>query len=276
MAVSKHFFVAWVPKESCRERIMPRTSGFLFCLGAFVVATMPLWPQIAVPARSFEVASIREHPGPLRVMKGLTISGTLVRFDGYTALMLVQEAYGMKPYEVTYAGQPLTSFYDIMARASGDVPLSNAEMRQMLQTLLAERFRLKVHHESRELDVYVLAVARIGSKLKESPGDGECHSLIGPVNPADRNYRYSYTHCPLSRLVESLSLDRPVVDGTGLTGYYDIAFAATPEFRLRNSSEPGDASVFDVLQSGQGLRLEPRKAPIDVLVIDHVEQPVEN
>ena len=190
--------------------------------------------------------------------------------------MLVEEAYDLKPYEVTYAGKPLNAYYDIAARASGDMPLDRAGMRQMLQNMLTERFGLKFHRELRQLDVYVLAIAKNGPKLKESSIDGECHSLIGPRKPEDRNYRYSYTHCPLSRLVESLSLRRPVIDGTGLAGAYDIAFDATPEFRLENSSEPGDVSVFDVLQSGLGLRLEERKAPAEVLVIDGIEKPLEN
>lgn len=254
---------------------MPGIAVTLLSLSVLATLTTLLWPQAAAPARSFEVASIREHTGPLRVIKGFQLSGTLVRLDAYTPLMLVQEAYGLRPYEVEYAGPPLTSFYDIVARASGDVPLSKTEVKQMLQALMAERFGLKLHRSSRELEVYVLTVAKSGLKAKESAADGECRSLIGPVNPTDRNYRYSYTHCPLSQLVETLSLDRPVIDGTALTGKYDFTFAATPEFQLRNSSEPGDASVFDVLQS-QGLRLEARKAPVDVLVIDHVERPPEN
>ena len=181
----------------------------LVSMYAFLVAAIPLWSQAAVQGPSFEAASIREHSGPLRVVKRLTISGTLVRLEGYMPHMLVEEAYDLKPYEVTYAGKPLNAYYDIAARASGDMPLDRAGMRQMLQNMLTERFGLKFHRELRQLDVYVLAIAKNGPKLKESSIDGECHSLIGPRKPEDRNYRYSYTHCPLSRLVESLSLRRP-------------------------------------------------------------------
>jgi uncharacterized protein (TIGR03435 family) len=257
--------------------IMQRISQLLLPVAAVIVmAAFPLHPQAAAQGPSFEAASIREHTGPLRVMKGLTISGTLVTMEGYNLFALVQEAYGRKGYEIAYAGQPLPSIYDIMARASGDKPLTKASMQAMLQTLVIERFRLKVHSESREIPVYVLTIAKSGPKLKESSSDSECHSLIGPVRAEDRNYRYSYTHCPLTRLVDSLSVDRPVIDGTALTGTYDMTLSATPEFRLQNSSDPGDVSVFDVLQSELGLRLEPRKAPVDVLIIDHAEGPLEN
>jgi uncharacterized protein (TIGR03435 family) len=220
---------------------MPRASDFLFFACTVVIATVPLWPQAAV-----------------------------------------SEAYDLKPYAIAFATQPVSdtyTYYNITARAPGDKPIGKAEMRQMLQTLLAERFHLKFHRESRQFDVYALTIAKNGPKLQESPGEGECRSLIGPVKPDDRNYRYSYTHCPLSGLVMGLfsaGLSRPLIDETGLTGDYDITFTATPEFRLQNSTEVGDVSVFDVLQSELGLRIEPRKAPFDVLVIDHIEKPVEH
>lgn len=256
---------------------MERISEFLFAVAAVIVMTAsPLRPQTAVPGPSFEVVSIREHTGPLRVIRGLTISGTLVKMEGYNLYTMVQEAYDRKPYEVAYAGQPLPAYYDIMARASGERSLTEAAMRPMLQTVLVERFQLKVHHESREIPVYMLTIAKNGAKLKESAGEGECHSLIGPVHPEDRNYSYSYIHCPLTQLVRSIAVDRPVIDGTALGGSYDITFSATPEFRLRNSSDPDDVSVFDVLQSEFGLRLEPQKAGVDVVVIDHAERPLEN
>jgi uncharacterized protein (TIGR03435 family) len=258
---------------------MPRVSDLLFSACAFVIA---LLPQAAVPGPSFEAASIREHTAPLQVVKGLTISSTLVRFEAYSPWMLVQEAYDLKPYEIAFAAQPPASayvYYDIMARAPGDGKLNKVEMRPMLQSLLADRLQLKFHRESRQLDVYALTIAKNGPKLKESSGDAECRNLIGPVKPQDRNNRYSFTHCPLSVLVEvlpSVGLSRPLIDQTGLTGNYDILFSATPEFRLQNSTEVGDVSVFDVLPSELGLRLESRKAPFDVLVIDHLEKPVEN
>jgi uncharacterized protein (TIGR03435 family) len=258
---------------------MPRISGFAFLLCMFGFASLPVWPQAGVRSASFEAASIREHTGPLRVMRGLSVSGTLVRFEGFTPHMLVQEAYGLNSYEVAFEGQALASIYNITARAAGDAPISKPEMRQMLQTLLAERFQLKFHRESRQLDVYALSIAKSGSKLKESTGGDECRAVAGPVNPEDRNYRYSLTACPLSSLVNFIvsgGADRPVVDQTGLDKTYDILISATPEFRLRNSTEPGDVSIFDVLQSELGLRLESRKAPFDILVIDHIEKPLEN
>jgi uncharacterized protein (TIGR03435 family) len=249
---------------------------------AFALTVIPAVSQSPAPVKkpSFEVISIREHTGPLRVMKGLTISGSLTRLEGYNTVMLVEEAYDLKPHEIAFPEQALGLIYDIMARAPGDGKLSTFEMRQMLQNMLADRFQLKFHRESRQLDVYALTIAKNGPKLKESSEENdECRSLIGPVNPKDRNYRYSFTHCPLSALVAVIptaGLGRPLIDETGLTGNYDISFAATPEFSLQNSTEVGDVSVFDVLPSQLGLRIEPRKARFDVLVIDSVQKPSEN
>ena len=71
-------------------------------------------------------------------------------------------------------------------------------------------------------------------------------------------------------------LDRPVLDQTGLTGLYDVNIEATPEFRFNKSSEPGDVSVFTAVQEQLGLKLQPGRAQIEVLVIDHIEKPADN
>ena len=88
-------------------------------------------------------------------------------------------------------------------------------------------------------------------------------------------YRYQFTNCTLAPLVNTLQADRPILDKTGLTGRYDITMFATPDFKLRNSSEPGDISPLDAVRN-LGLKLEPKKNNIEVIVVDHVEKPSEN
>ena len=145
----------------------------------------------------------------------------------------------------------------------------------MLQTPLAERFGLKIHREMRQMPVYELTVEKNGPRLKAASGDGECGSRIGPVHPEDRNYRYRFTNCTLTPLVDTLQADRPILDKTGLTGRYDLTVFATPDFKLRNSSEPGDISPLEAVRE-LGLRMEPKKGTVEVIVVDRVEKPSEN
>jgi uncharacterized protein (TIGR03435 family) len=160
--------------------------------------------------------------------------------------------------------------YRIEARAPGQSAPTKAEIRAMLQSLLTERFHLTVHREMRTMPVYALVVDKNGPALKAGSGDGPCASQIGPVNPNDRNYRYRFTNCTLDPLIDSLSADRPILDKTGLSGRYDIEFIATPEFRVRETPEPGDIRFLDAVRR-LGLRLDAQNAPAEVIVIDHVD-----
>jgi uncharacterized protein (TIGR03435 family) len=229
------------------------------------------------PPRAFEVASVKVHQGPLCCMADFKASGPRLSLGGYNTTLLILEAYGVKNYQVSSSPNlPIADpFYDIAAKAEGDGSPTRAEFRQMLQTLLADRFQLKVHREMREMGVYELVVDKNGPVLKPGTGDGECAARIGPVQPEDRNYRYQFTDCTLDRLVNSLWADRPILDKTGLTGRYDITMFATPDFKMRNSSDPGDISPLDAVRK-LGLKMEPKKDNIEVIVVDHVEKSSEN
>jgi len=81
----------------------------------------------------------------------------------------------------------------------------------------------------------------------------------------------------LAEMIPNIAfVDRPIVDKTGLTGAYDIRIEATPEFRINNNPDPSDISIFSAVQDQLGLRLEPQKAMIEVLIVDHIEKPSEN
>ncbi len=201
--------------------------------------------------------------------------------EGYNFPQLLMRAYDLKNYQVGLKAVPRTDdfygFYDLAMKAPGDGELSMQQLRAMLQTLLADRFKLTVHKETVDVSVFELVVGKNGSKLKAGEADTECKSMIGPKSPADRNYNYAMNSCGISLLVDAVGglVDKPVVDKTGLTGKFDMNFVATPEFRMRNGVEPGDVSVTDAVQT-LGLRLEERKDPIEVLVVDHVEKPSPN
>jgi uncharacterized protein (TIGR03435 family) len=222
----------------------------------------------------FEVASIRPHEGPLSRIADFHISGARVTYGGYSPFHLILEAYNIRPYQVSAPEKlPLYEYYEIMANAPRAV--TRDESRLMLQRLLEDRFQLRFHRETLEIPVYALVVAKDGPSLTPGSGDDACASRIGPVQPQDRNYRYQFTNCSLDRLVDVLQADRPIVDGTGLDARYDIVLFATPPFKMRDSSEPGDIDLRDAIRR-LGLRLEARKSPTEVLVVDHVEKATGN
>lgn len=244
---------------------------------AILVCAVSAWAPLALSqqpgAPSFEVASIRPKQPPFRALFTAQMSGSLVRFEGYTLAGLVAEAYGVKGYQVNadaVSESARTAYYDVEARVSAGSATTLDDVRPMLRTLLTERFHLLAHREQRPMRVYELLVDKGGPNFVESKSETPCRSLIGPAQPTDRNYRYQYTNCGLNVLTDSLQGDRPIVDRTGLSGRYDISLVATPEFRLRNSSEPGDISFIDAVKP-LGLRLEAKNSPIEVIVIDQVD-----
>jgi uncharacterized protein (TIGR03435 family) len=166
--------------------------------------------------------------------------------------------------------------YSIEAKVSGEdvaayAKLDKQERSLMLQALLADHFATRSHRETRVLPVYVLMVAKGGSKLKESrPGEsakGTMWSNQGEISA-------------LASSLESLpalltgEVDRPVVDKTGLTGNYDFTLRFAPGLSAGLNSDA--ASIFTALEEQLGLKLEPSKAPLEVLVIDHIEKPTGN
>jgi Protein of unknown function (DUF3738) len=134
--------------------------------------------------------------------------------------------------------------YDIVARCPGDNVPKVDDVRLMLQSLLADRFKLRVHRESKEMPVYSLQVGKSGSRLKPASADSQC-SVQTRLASDGRNSEETFTACPVERLADrlgNLMHDRPVLDQTGLTGKYDFHLVLTPEYRSRNQSNPADIS----------------------------------
>lgn len=247
-------------------------------LAAAIVSAVSLLAQSQVPAPpAFDVASIREHAGPLSVEAELTISGTLVSMEGYNIRLLAEEAYGLKSYQLSFPPLPHREdiddlFYDVIARAPGEGVLTQDRFREMLRTLLAERFKLIIHRETKDLPVYALVLDQKGLKLKENRTAEKCEALISPTL---NGQKFAATGCAMSMLVRQLATyinDRPVVDKTGLTGAYDFIFLATPDYK---TPRPDDISPFTAIRE-LGLKLEKQQAPIEMVVVDHVEKPTGN
>lgn len=169
------------------------------------------------------------------------------------------------------------TMYNIDAKVAGeDVATFSkqgvGQRNRMLQALLQDRFKLKAHLDSRELPIYELVVAKGGPKLKEATPDEAAKSMLllrgrGEIDSISM---------PLHSLPSMLAreLDRPVVDRTGLTGHYDFSLRFTPVMGATPDSQ--DPSIFTAIQEQLGLKLNPSKAPLDVLIIDHLERPTEN
>jgi uncharacterized protein (TIGR03435 family) len=238
--------------------------------------------QTAIPPGplAFEVASIRHNPGPWREIQGLYSSGPNLRLIAWSAKSLIMEAYNLMEHEVVCpvcASTGTPDLYDILAKAEGDAPRTRTEFRRMLQSLLADRFQLRFHRETREFSIYALVVGKNGPAFRETPSGASLRTMHGVDG---RKQTLDLSFASMDMLAKELNsyffVDRPVLNKAGLTGQYDIKLAATPEFKLRNDAEPGDIDIFHAVQSQLGLKLESQKGDVEVLLVDHIDKPSAN
>jgi uncharacterized protein (TIGR03435 family) len=233
----------------------------------------------AQAAPEFEVASVKpvagevpNHPVGLRIHHG-----TLNVDDGRLR-QIIGLAYGIQRVNVQGGPNWLdTEKYNIVAKA-GSVDASPEQIKAMLQTLLAERFKLVLHRETKELPVYTLLVGKNGSKLQEAKEEEKGSSS---VTPTPRGLQMIYQKVAMPLLINTLAnmLGSPVLDRTGLTGRYDFTLEWSPDSFQRPgngvAAEPWP-DIFAALQEQLGLRLEKKKGPVEVLIVDHAEKASEN
>jgi uncharacterized protein (TIGR03435 family) len=278
----------------------------------------------------FDVASIKPHKdegGMMRIGFGVTADG--IRADGVPLAMIVHQAFGVSDDRILNEPDWVKSTrYDMEAKVSPeDAPklkgLTQAQRGFMLLPVLEDRFGLKLHHETRELNVYTLVVAKGGSKLKtaqpEQAGDdgpvamrqGASGGSPGGAPPGPRTMMrmspqgmtLQGREASMESLVQTVSreLGATVIDKTGLTDKYDYTLNFMPENGVSRGlsflpppppsssggagaqsggpeSTPTDTppSLPDALQEQLGLKLVQQKEPLDVIVIDHIEQPSAN
>lgn len=143
---------------------------------------------------------------------------------------------------------------------------------RMLQSLLEDRFKLAIHRETKELPTYALVVGTNGPKFREVPDDGS-----EPVIGAAEGYRIKAHHISMKLLAATLQgyVGDAVIDATGLTGLYDVSLDFTVDESMSPDAERGP-TLFEAVQRQLGLKLEMRKGPVEVLIIDHVEKPSAN
>jgi uncharacterized protein (TIGR03435 family) len=215
-------------------------------------------------AQSFEVASVRLAKGT-EPRVGYFVSGNsgakLTVFN-FTLLALIERAYNMREYQITGPDVLKGPKFEIKAKLPSGTP--REEMAAAMQALLADRFKMVSHREKKDLPFYELTLAKGGSKLKPAEGRGTTTAIRG---------LYKARNETMQRLCDMISrlLQRAVVDSTGLSGKFDFVLDYTPD-DPRYSDPAGSQSIFTALQQQLGLKLESRKGPTEVLVIDRVEK----
>jgi uncharacterized protein (TIGR03435 family) len=221
---------------------------------------------------TFEVASVKPHPGMISFSADPAVKGNRVTATASTLLDLIQVAYHARRDQILGApGWAESDHYDLEAKAGADV-ISPDQMRRMLQILLGERFQLRIHHETREVPMYALVVGKKGLKLKESSSD---EAPMGRIRGDGSGMHMEVAQGTMAQLATRLSgngAERPVVDKTGLTGMYSYKLDWVNGAGADTELPP----LLVALQDQLGLRLEPTKGTSDLIVVDRVERPSAN
>jgi uncharacterized protein (TIGR03435 family) len=250
-------------KISCN--IMART------LAIIAIAACAL-TSVAQPPAVFEVVSIHRNPSGADNTRIDMTHGRLA-ITNASLKTLIRNAYDIQSYQL--AGGPGwldSDGYDIAASTGTGEETSQDQYRALIRTLLTDRFRLKVHWQTRQANIYALVVAKNGPTLREGPDPSKAPGLN--TNRTAHEGRMVGTNAPSSYLASALTnqLSRTVLDKTGLQGKYDWTLVWDPDPTV-DSANP---SLFTAVQEQLGLRLDTQKGPTEVLVIDSVERPSAN
>jgi uncharacterized protein (TIGR03435 family) len=226
-------------------------------------------------AQVFEVASVR--PTKDRSDESMVVNPGGIIYARVTLHNCIEAAYGVKPYQVSGPDWLDSDRFDITARALG--AHSREEVMVMLRGLLADRFKLALHREKKELPVYALMPGKNGPKVHASQSDGDFS--MGPAGGGIGFQKVSMTDFASLFLSRLPMIGRPVLDKTGLTGKYDFTLSLTDRAGgdaagIKRAAAEEGFSLFVYALDQIGLRLEAQKAEIETLVIDHAEKPSEN
>jgi bla regulator protein blaR1 len=266
------------------------------------------------PVPAFDVVSIKENKSGETVQGSRRQPGRIV-ITNFPLRAVILNYFGLQPQQLTGGPDWIDSArYDIVAQFSGEIPLTEpgtiGPLQLMMQRVLAERFKLAVHTETREIPIYALTLARSNRALgpKMRPAVTDCDAVMnamlksaregggpppGPPQLPDGRPACGMRFGPGPRLVAggtsmaalarsmSNQAGRIIVDRTALTGGFDIELEFTPDPAAAGGQPPaaGDAnlpSLFTAMEEQLGLKLVPQRGPVEMLVIDRVERPTEN
>jgi uncharacterized protein (TIGR03435 family) len=258
------------------------TADTAFAIPAAAARPVPM-PKDAVPV--FEVATIKpSEPG--RQGRGLTMRGRNVVTFNTPVSFLLSFAYGVHPQQVVGGPSWLASEnFDITGQPDIQGVPNEQQIRHMVEKLLVDRLKLTFHREKRELSVYALGLGKSGPKLTKNDTNPDGLPGLGFRAPGAM-FVVNATMANFAATMQMAVLDRPVVDQTALAGRYDFTLNWTPDetqfagmgIRVPPPTDAANAppGLFTAIQEQIGLKFEPTKAPVDVLVVDRIEKPTEN
>jgi uncharacterized protein (TIGR03435 family) len=240
-------------------------------LALVVITSSMLCSQSPSDQPQFEVASIKPVDAS-GLQKSINLRGGEVKATNYSLRNLIQLGWDVRGFQISGGPAWLDSEkYNVDAKPAAPLnvfaPDGASQLHQMVQSLLADRFKLQLHRETQETRVYNLVTGRNGVKLKRT-GDA-----VGPgTSMRDGNGRLTATQIDMRMLAHDLGgeLGVAVIDKTNLDGVYDITLAWNPD---EDASAPGSGlSILTSVQEQLGLRLEAGRGPVEVLVVDHAEK----
>jgi uncharacterized protein (TIGR03435 family) len=296
---------------------MKHVQGFLCSMALLGAAAGLSYPQSGQGTRlAFDVASIRQNKSDAPAASNFhlgpgdfyTPNGGRFAATNFPLVTYIFFAYNVMGNQIQSLVSQLPAWvtndhFDIQARAQGNP--TKDQMRLMMRSLLADRFKFAVHTEKRELPVVALVLAKpgsIGPELHAHPADAPCDTKFDQTGPPDvaalcngilglppsvpgrerlggRNVTLDFFANMLSQRV---NLGRPMIDATGLNGTFDFTLEFTPDSRATAAQTPNAPSDADgttleqALREQLGLKMEARRGPIDVLVVDHIDHLSEN
>jgi len=246
-------------------------------LSTFLMLVPSAYTQSAAPLQ-FEAATVKPHtpaniPG-VNERSGIDEGKGTVRIENMTLRSIIQMAYGIRGYQFSGPDWLESVRFNITARTPEGY--TRDQLKPMLQNLLAERFKLTVHRDRKQVAGYALVAAKGGPKLKPGAADRSYFTV--------RPGLISCTRASMDELASALTgrLDRPVANQTELSGVYDLKLEWTPDADLAGGDAAPAAdqqwpSLFTALRDQLGLRLDTNKVTVEVVVVDHVEKsPTEN
>jgi uncharacterized protein (TIGR03435 family) len=238
------------------ELLAPETASFKYEVTATTASP-----------RSFEVASVRASQHGCGTTSISPWGGARFSVKGATMQLLLSIAFDVRADQISSKLGLDTQCYDVDAKPEGDTGLSYEEVKAPLQQLLAERFHLAFHRENKDVSGYALVIAKSGLKLQQGK-DVSASAYIMPDGLRGEGMSMNTLAAMLSSPV-----GQQVVDKTGITGNYDIDLKYAPS----GATESQYPSIFTAVQEQLGLKLEPQKLRVEMLVIDHLEKmPSEN
>ena len=211
---------------------------------------------------AFEAASVKLHTtSGINERSGIEENASAIRVENLPLKNLIEAAYGVRDYQFSGPGWLGDERYDVVAKPPAG--FTHAQFQSLLQALLADRFKLSAHHETKEMSVYELVALKSGATLRESTGPRTFFT--------SRPSLISGTRVSMREFAAALSslLNRAIIEHTGLTGVYDVKVQWTPD---STTGELG-VSLFTAIQEQLGLKLGSSRGPVEMLVIDHVEKP---